>query len=260
MSESVAAAKPAVKQRPLWLRAIRGTAVFCAVSTAFIGLMHTRFGLTAYAKVFGGGCPVGRASASDVEHGRLAAVRAIRGSQPSPSRPALGFRLDVTTRAEVDAWVEQHHLQCRERRERTLLICESVPATVFGRPEANIDEVSFAFTPQTLKLVNLTAVRYRLTAQEAVNETGNVTTQLRTALGAPTRMGGTLDANTLSARAYATVAVFYEFSDYIADVTATNIPDQGVLLREHYMSAVDAPGTPASPTAAAARPVATAGQ
>ena len=169
------------------------------------------------------------------------AMRSVRGTRVSPARPAFGFRLDVTTRAEIDSWVEQHHLECRDRRERTLLTCDTVPASAIGRDGAPLDEVSFAFTPVSLRLVNLTAVRYRLSPTEAVRHAGGVKVQLQSVLGDPTRAAGVLDPTPLGATDYATVAVFYEFSDYIADLTATNIPGQGVLVREHYMSAVENP-------------------
>ena len=177
-------------RKPLWLRAVLGIAGFCAASTGLIGIMHTHVGLAIYAKVFGGGCPVGRASAADVEQGRQTAMRSVRGTRVSPARPAFGFRLDVTTRAEIDSWVEQHHLECRDRRERTLLTCDTVPASALGRDGAPLDEVSFAFTPVSLRLVNLTAVRYRLSPTEAVRHAGGVKVQLQSVLGDPTRAAG----------------------------------------------------------------------
>ena len=46
-----------------------------------------------------------------------------------------------------------------------------------------------------------------------------------------------LEPGRLEATPYATAVSYYEFSDYIADITLSNIPGDGFSLREHYMSA-----------------------
>jgi hypothetical protein len=213
------------------------TGAVLAVATALVGLMHTPAGLRLYGRFVGGGCPVGRASAADVERGRLEVAHAARGREVAAARPALGFRLDASTADEVDTWASRHGLACRDRREGSLKVCSNVPAAALGRSGPVIDEVALAFSPTTHALVNLSAVRYRLTPEEAARHTHGLLDGLRAALGEPARVAGSLDPATLSATAYATSATFYEFRDYIADVTATNIPGEGVLVREHYMSA-----------------------
>ena len=221
------------------LRVLLSFFAFCALATAVIGWLHTATGRVVYAKIFGARCPVGRANPQEVERGRLAAARQIRGSVRAASRPALGFRLDQSTRADVDAWASRFGVTCRERREGTLLLCTSVPAAALAREGAVTDEVTFGFAPSGLRLVNLTAVRYRLGPSDAVAWVGGLLSTRRASVGAPTRQAGPLDAQALGAGPYATSASFYEFSDYVADITATNIPTDGVLVREHYMSAVD---------------------
>jgi hypothetical protein len=205
------------------LKALSMLAALCATATALIGVMHTPAGLAAYARVFGGGCPVGRADPAEVERGRRASARALRGTLRAPARPAFGFALDVSTRRDLDRWIAQHGLSCRDRREHTLVL----------------DEVTFAFAPGAMSLVNLTAVRYRLAPGAAVRHAGAVIDGLRVALGTPSETVGVMEPASLSATDYATAMVSYAFRDFIADVTATNIPGEGVLVREHYMSAVD---------------------
>jgi len=207
-----------------------------AVATALIGAMHTPAGLRLYARATGRGCPFG-GSAAEVERGRLEAAHAARGAVVAAARPALGFRLDESTVDEVDAWAARHGLACRDRRERSLKICTNVPAAALGRSGPTIDELALAFSPTTHTLVNLTAVRYRLPPDEAVRHMGGLLGGLRTALGDPARTAGSLDVASLSAASYATAASFFEFRDYIAELTATQIPREGVLVREHYMSA-----------------------
>ena len=221
-----------------WFRALSTVVATLTAFTVFVGLLHTRPGRVFWTQVLGGGCPVGRASAAEVEAGRREAARLVRGTQPAPARPALGFQLDRTQKREVDAWIVRQQLSCRERREGSLLVCSSVPAEAMGRVGGVFDEVTLAFSPSTHALVNIAAMRYRLSPAQAVEQTRALQTQLRAALGAPSRSAGALEAEALTAHAYATSTLSYEFSDFLAEVTATNIPGQGVLLREHYMSAL----------------------
>ncbi len=221
------------------LKALSMLAALCATATALIGVMHTPAGLAAYARVFGGGCPVGRADPAEVERGRRASARVLRGTLRAPARPAFGFALDVSTRRDLDRWIAQHGLSCRDRREHTLVLCTGVPSAALGREGPALDEVTFAFAPGAMSLVNLTAVRYRLAPGAAVRHAGAVIDGLRVALGTPSETVGVMEPASLGATDYATAMVSYAFRDFIADVTATNIPGEGVLVREHYMSAVD---------------------
>jgi hypothetical protein len=68
---------------------------------------------------------------------------------------------------------------------------------------------------------------------------GAVVASMREQLGAPTREAGARTASSLAAGPMHTAIVSYRFKDYIADVSATNIPGRGLTLREHYMSARD---------------------
>ncbi len=239
MKAELVAPAPRGRVRSVLLRVALSLVAVISLSIGAIGWLHTAAGRVVYAKLFGARCPVGRASAQDVERGRIQVARAVRGSTRAAERPALGFELDRSTRADVDAWAARNRVECRERRERTLLLCTTVSARAVSREGASFDEVTFAFTPSTLRLVNLTAVRYRLSPEEAVRHVSALEATMRAKVGEPSRRAGELDAAHLSSNAYATSAMYYAFSDYVADVTATNIPTQGVLVREHFMSAVD---------------------
>lgn len=239
MSAPLGAPARTSRVRSLALRIVLSLVAALSLSIAVIGWLHTATGRVVYARVFGARCPVGRASAQDVERGRLQAVRTIRGSTVAAERPALGFELDRTTRAQIDAWVSSHGVSCRERREGTLLLCTNVSASAVGREGFTFDEVTFAFSPGALRLVNLTAVRYRVAADEAVRHVSALEGYMRNHVGEASRRAGDLTAAHLSSGPYATSAMYYAFSNYIADVTATQIPTEGVLIREHFMSALE---------------------
>lgn len=202
-----------------------------------IGLMHTPSGLQLYSRVVGGGCPVGRASAADVERGRLEVAHAARGRTPARARPAMGFTLDRTTAGEVDAWIDRYRVSCQDRREGTLKLCTNVPAEAVGRRGGVIDELALAFSPTSHALVNVAATRHRMSVAAGIAETQSLRDGMRSSVGEATRSAGALEAERLQATPYATAVSYYEFSDYLADITLSNIPGDGFSLREHYMSA-----------------------
>ena len=216
-----------------WLGA--GVLVSCAALFA----LHTPQARGILVKL--GGCPMGRASATQVEEARRVAALPSRGEFPAPVRPAAGFMLDVTTRGAVDDWAARYEVSCQEKREGALLLCADVPPRAIGRPDGvAIAEVAFAFTPRpALRLVNLTVMHRPSAANAAVRELVAVTAALHDALGAPIGEAGERTAAHVGALPYATAAVAYRFRDYFADVSSTNLPRQGVMLYEHYMSVPD---------------------
>ena len=216
----------------IWSGSIAGAIVL------LVGLLHTRVGRPLLGQLGLGGCPVA-ASAEDVEHARMASARATRGIAQSPSRPALGFQLDSMTRGDVEAWAERHHIACESARSDTLLRCARVPADAIGEAGPEVDALTFGFVPKTLKLVNITAVRHGLDGEHAATQMETIASHLRSELGAPEKALGDRTATYLSGGDLRTAIVTYRFADYIADVTATNIPGRGLMLREHYMSAKD---------------------
>src|ERR1700679_256191 len=81
-------------------------------AVALIGVLHMPFAHNLLASV--GGCPVGHASLAEMEPTIKAAIAAERGDKPAPARPALGFELDHTTRAEALAWAYRVHVSCSD--------------------------------------------------------------------------------------------------------------------------------------------------
>jgi hypothetical protein len=79
----------------------------------------------------------------------------------APARPALGFQLDTTTLADVHAWASQAHVDCSDIREGVVKCTEVSPSALSRASEGRIDELVFAFNPQS-HLVNVTALRSHL--------------------------------------------------------------------------------------------------
>jgi hypothetical protein len=214
---------------------LAATAMAIAVMVAVVGLLHAPFARTLLMKI--GGCPVGKASAADVDLVRKQALASVRGDMPAPLRPALGFVLGSTTPDAVQAWARTNQIRCEEKRDGLLLLCSAVPGVAaperpaYGGP---IDEISFAFRPGDRALVNLTASAFALSSGESAHRMSATVERLTGALGDPVAAGA-IDARRFAAGGFATANAAYRFSDYIAEVTATSFGSRGVFVREHYV-------------------------
>jgi hypothetical protein len=210
-----------------------------AALTLVIGALHMKAARPLLAKL-GMKCPI-QGSATDVEAARLKSARAQRGTETAASRPALGFALDTMTLADVKAWADKRHISCEEVRKSSFYRCSNVPESALSGASTGpvIAELDFGFAPSTERLVNISAWRNGMTAADAAAQMNAVAASMKEELGAPTREAGDRSASYLASGPMRTAMLQYRFSDYIADVSATNIPGRGLMLREHYMSARD---------------------
>jgi hypothetical protein len=85
----------------------------------------------------------------------------------------------------------------------------------------------------------IATTQFGLAGSDAAAQMSAVVAGLEEKLGKPTREIGTRSASYLAASPLRAALVRYRFTDYQADVTATNFPGRGTMLREHYMSARD---------------------
>jgi hypothetical protein len=205
------------------------------VAVAAVGALHTPAARPLLMRI--GGCPMG-ASPAQIETAQRAAVKKTRGVTPSPARPALGFTLDGATLADVRAWAKGEGLACEELREGTLVKCAHVPASAVATDaHAAFEEIAFGFRLADKRLVNVTTLRVGLGGDEAATTLREITASLARDLGPPAFGGADVTAAELDQATPATIA--YRYSDFIADVSAMRLPQRGIAVREHYMSAVD---------------------
>ena len=200
------------------------------------GFLHTKAGRPLLARL-GGGCPM-KASPADVEAARRSSARAQRGTETAASRPALGFALDRMTLSDVKAWADKQHVSCEDVRAG-LLRCTDVPTAALAATGPSINRLDLGFSLGGDSLVNISAWRSGLTGSVAAAQMDAVVASMHDEVGDPTSEAGNRSANYLAAGPMHTAVVSYRFKDYIADVSATNIPGRGLTLREHYMSARD---------------------
>src|SRR5262245_34608618 len=105
-----------------WTRRLGGAVLG---GTILVGLLHLPAARPLLMRL--GACPV-RATAQQTERARRGAMDKLRGAHPAPARPALGFALDTTTLADVQAWGRGHRVRCVASMQDTLVKCDSVPA------------------------------------------------------------------------------------------------------------------------------------
>lgn len=223
-------------KRALWLRISIAALSALVVLTALIFALHTKAGRPLLARL-GVGCPI-QASPESIEAARSESARVQRGSEVAASRPALGFVLGQMTLTEVKAWAERAHVECGLVRAG-LLRCRNVPRAALGGRGAEVNRLDLGFLLGSERLVNISAWRSGLSGPVAAAELDAVVARLEQQVGAPTREAGRRSAEYLAAGPLHTALVEYRFRDYIADVSATNIPGRGLMMREHYMSVHD---------------------
>jgi hypothetical protein len=210
-------------------------------ATAAVGALHMPFARPLLMRL--GGCPMAGASkmtAADLERARHMGVEGDRGVTPAPARPALGFALDASTLADVRAWAARTHADCDDPHPG-LVVCKDVRPESLGLDpsQGTIDQLVLGFDTES-RLVNASTLRQHLAADTASRTAQAIVASLRSQLGPAGQHAGSFDPAALAQPGAAGIStVEYRFSDYVADVSTTNLGPTGPMLREHYMSARD---------------------
>jgi len=215
-------------------RLVVGAVGTVAATVGLIGMLHMPFARGLLMRL--GGCPVGNASLAEMEPRRHEIVDKERGATPAPARPALGFTLDKTTHAELDAWAERSHVSCREER-KALVFCKDVPAAALGLPDVDgpVSEVHFGFYTKGT-LFDVSTIRNEATPRKAQE----VESRLEAQVGPPQQKSGSFDDAHLALAGIRSLAsVSYKYRDYFAEVIAMRFQEGGLVVREHFMSAND---------------------
>ena len=212
-------------------------------AVAFMGIAHTRVGRPLLS-VFGGsrvGCPVSTANASpqQIEDQRAATMKAQRGAERAKSRPALswpdgdlglrrGFVLTQSTKADVVAWASARGVTCSEELAKTALRCREIP--VDG---GTIRDLYVRFEPSGV-LVGVDAIRDATSGDAAIALVEAIAKTIARDAGEPSATRGEASGAALERDTYASRAIEFRFRDYSADVSATNMGEGGLVVREQY--------------------------
>jgi hypothetical protein len=203
---------------------------------AAIGVLHTPGGRRAMAQL-GIPCPVDKVTAQQVTAARHAGLRRLRGDRPAPARPALGMGLGRFTAADVQQWQRREGVHCDAiTRGFTYLRCRGVAAQALGVAGPAISEVWFSFDAQG-RLVGVDSYRRGLDDGGAKLAWSDAESRLERVLGAPSSKLGEASPAVLRASPLQTARVEFRYRDYVAVLTAVNLPHAGLAVREQYMLA-----------------------
>jgi hypothetical protein len=209
------------------------------LTTLTMGAMHTKYGRPLW-KMIGVSCPIDSVTPDQVEATRQRGLDRLRGNQLAPTRPALGLKLDETTPEQALGWAKAEGLDCRtEVKGMHYVKCINVLPARIGQPFSQplIDEVALAFNPAG-KLIAVDTWRTRLTGDEASTVFERLTASLQEELGAPTSTLGEATPAYLEGGLLHLASKDFRFSNYVASVSATNLAEKGIAVREQYQSAV----------------------
>lgn len=212
-------------------------AALAALFVAAAGFLHSKAGRPLLAKL-GVPCPANKATADQVAAVHELGLTGLRGTAAAPARPAHGFALDRMTLADAQAWAAAKGATCvHETRGFDYLRCRSVSSEVLDQPGLPpVSELWLSFGKGgTLLSLDV----YRRGLDEAAEEQvwQAATSKLEQSLGAPTHTIGKHAKGYLAAGPLHTARVQYRYADYIATVTAANLPWGGLAVREQFQSA-----------------------
>jgi len=191
-------------------------------------------GLTRMAQ---GGCPFGYDQAmSPAQRERARAqFAAVHGAdREAPGRPALGFMLDQTTRAQVQARLAAHGVQCSPGHGMSDLTCLNVPSSALPGSATGAPARTLWFTFGTKEqLLSVIAVSRDPSAQTISDAFANTKNALSNQAGAPTTTAGSADSHALTQGVLRQASAEYRFKNYYAVERAANMGNAYVLTEEY---------------------------
>ncbi len=227
-------------------RALAAVVGLLVVFTVVVGFAHTRAGrllaFVAFGKAKGGACPLGYDVAQTPEQkesARRAFAASHGGEARAAARPALGFELDRTTRADARAWASAHGITCKEARTGPDLDCAAVPDDALAAAFRGAPVVSVWLTFGARDTLTTVVVVRRSPDAAAISATFAAITAAVSSQAGPARMtDGDPSVERLSAGLLRQASAEYRFRDYYALARATNMGN-GFALTEEYRSLPD---------------------
>ena len=213
-----------------------------ALVAGAVGLAHTSAGrplLGAVTRMAHGGCPFGYdkpMSPAQRERASSTFAASHRGEHSAASRPALGFELDVTTRAEVVARLGKQGIACTASKGLSDLTCNGVPSAALAGATAPAPARDLWFTFGTKQqLLSVIAVSRDVQAEPVSHAFVATRDALDRDAGAVSQVHGNADPQALSAGALHQASAEFRFTDYYALARVTNL-GKGFMLTEEYRS------------------------
>ncbi len=221
--------------RPQWKRWSKGAAAVTVPLLAITVFAHTRSG-AALLGLGSGGCPWEQAppSADKLEDFRVKNLATLKATTRAAARPAYGFVLDRTTKAEVTAWGASVGAACGEELGGAAVRCEGKDRPMPAEGGGAVHDAFFRFDPKGV-LVGVDLMRDGTDVDKAAAVLTSISDRITHEAGPATTVKGTASSAHLAGYLNR-AATEFRFADYAADVSATNLGVQGVVVREQYRS------------------------
>ena len=239
---------------PRGLKIALGSIVGLLLSfTALVGFAHTKAGrpllpMLAWMGVkLGHGaarCPLGydrAATPAQREASKAEFAGSHRGDMLAAGRPALGFTLDRTTRADVVSWASAHGVTCAPGAGHgpADLSCPDVPDAALPDAFRGVGAATLWFTFGTAdRLIAVISVGHAASADPVAAAYASATRALDRDAGEPSRRAGDASPAQLASGVLYQASSEYRFRDYYAVARATNV-GSGYALTEEYRSLAD---------------------
>lgn len=213
-------------KRVWWAALATAAAAFGVTGALHVPSVRALFGASSECP-WGGKPP----SAEEIEAQRVRAAVTLKGAGKAPARPAFGFELDRSTRDDVLAWARSGGHTCRDELGGAALRCEGVSRG----DSVVVRDAFFKFDPRGL-LVGVDLMHQGTNAEQAAALLGDVTKAVTASAGAPSAVRGAASPAHLGAGYLSHAATEFRFADYAVDITATNMGEEGVVVRRQYRS------------------------
>ena len=215
-------------------RVLLGGVTMVLAFTGFVGFAHTSAGRPLLAWLRGApGCPVSLdgGDARTVEAHRITHLKRELGRDAAGAHPALAFELGRTHRDEVWSWARKRGAACKTLREGSVLRCTRFAGT--AAPSLPLDDAHLQFDAHGI-LVAADVYRGRTSAERALSFVREQAAMLDAQVGP--RTSSNLDAtpDELAQQRFSRVAVGYHYRQYVAELSATNLGERGIRVRERY--------------------------
>jgi hypothetical protein len=209
-----------------------GAAIAAAGAVSALALAHVP---AVRGALLGTSCPFARTpSVAELEGLRAKTAANLRGSASAAARPAFGFALDVTGKDDVLAWGRKAGASCAEEMRGAAIRCLAAAPSDREAVGEKISDAFFRFDPKG-RLVAVDVMREGTAPGTAAALFEELRTRTARETGAPGKVVGTASEGGLSA-SLSRVSAEYRFTDYAAEISATNMGEQGVVVREVYRS------------------------
>lgn len=209
-----------------------------AATCGVVAVLHLPAGRSLLAAASGGACPMGKdgksASPEKLEELRVRAARAsLKGTSKASGRPAYGFALDQSTKADVVAWAGASGHRCTEELGGSAFRCEDVARN--STKPGGVRDAYFRFDP-TGVVVGIDLMHEGVTPERAAELLESLSGTVAREAGPPTAVHGEASAAHLGQGYMTRAATQFRFTDYAADISATNFGEQGIVVRQQYRS------------------------